>query len=112
MENAAVKRFLADTDPRLMTEAARAINDVPIRAGMPDLAALLTLDRCPTNAVTRAINAAFRLGGAEHAKTVAAYAARTNVPAALRVEALEALRDWGRPSPLDRVMGLWRPGVE
>jgi quinoprotein glucose dehydrogenase len=79
---------------------------------MPDLAALLTHPYCPTNAVTRAINAAFRLGGAGHAQSVAACAAQTNTPTALRVEALEALRDWGRPSPLDRVMGLWRPVVE
>jgi len=104
-----IARFLADADPRLATEAARAINDVPIPGAMNALAQLLTSDNCPTNAVTRAINANFRLGGPEPARTVATYAARKDAPPALRVEALNALSDWNKPSPLDRVMGLWRP---
>lgn len=109
MNSPEIKRFLTDADPRLVTEAARAINDAPINSAMPDLAALLASDRLPTNAVTRAINANFRLGGAARAKAVAAYAARKDAPPALRVEALDALKDWKNPSPLDRVMGLWRP---
>ena len=104
-----IARFLADADPRLVTEAARAINDVPIPGAMPSLAKLLASDKCPTNAVTRAINANFRLGGPEPARNVANYAARNAAPPALRVEALNALSDWNKPSPLDRVMGLWRP---
>ena len=104
-----IARFLVDADPRLVTEAARAINDVPIPGAMPSLAKLLASDKCPTNAVTRAINANFRLGGPEPARNVATYAARNDAPPALRVEALNALSDWNKPSPLDRVMGLWRP---
>ena len=104
-----IARFLVDADPRLVTEAARAINDVPIPGAMPSLAKLLASDKCPTNAVTRAINANFRLGGPERARNVATYAARNEAPPALRVEALNALSDWNKPSPLDRVMGLWRP---
>ena len=104
-----IARFLADPDPRLVTEAARAINDVPIAEAMPALAKLLASDNCPTNAVTRAINANFRLSGADRARSVAAYAARLDAPPALRVEALNALSEWNKPSPLDRIMGLWRP---
>lgn len=109
MNSPEIKRFLADSDPRLVTEAARAINDVPIVGAMSELAKLLGATNCPTNAVTRAINANFRLGGPERARSVATYATRTNAPTALRVEALNALGDWNRPSPLDRVMGIWRP---
>ena len=104
-----IARFLTDPDPRLVTEAARAINDVPITGALPALAKLLGATNCPNNAVTRAINANFRLGGTDRARSIAVYATRTNAPPALRVEALNALSDWNKPSPLDRVMGLWRP---
>ena len=33
-----IARFLKDADPRLVLEAARAINDVPIDGAMPALA--------------------------------------------------------------------------
>ncbi len=104
-----IARFLTDPEPRLVTEAARAINDVPIAGAMTALAKLLGAANCPNNAVTRAINANFRLGGTDRARSIAVYATRTNAPPALRVEALNALSDWNKPSPLDRVMGLWRP---
>ncbi len=40
-EDPDVARFLNDADPLLVVEAARAINDVPIDAAMPELAALV-----------------------------------------------------------------------
>ena len=45
-----VARFLNDADPLLVVEAARAINDVPIDAAMPKLAALVRRPGCPTAA--------------------------------------------------------------
>jgi quinoprotein glucose dehydrogenase len=58
------------------------------------------------------LNANFRLGKPENAAAVAAFAARSDVPDKLRIEALRELGDWAKPSGLDRVMNLWRPLAE
>lgn len=109
LERPEIALFLNDRDPRLRYEAARAINDVPIEAAMPELAMFVGKIDCPTNVLSRAINACFRLGTEPHAKMLAGLAVRVDVPAWARAEALSALGDWKEPSPLDRVMGLWRP---
>ncbi|HEY6166450.1 MAG TPA: PQQ-dependent sugar dehydrogenase, partial [Verrucomicrobiae bacterium] len=139
LEMPEVAMFLTDADPRLVLEAARAINDAPIEPAMPQLAALLSSVRSSrgnetpsspaspsaslrtrevslvTSTATeeftlrRAINANFRLGKIEHAQNLVAFAETTNAPEALRVEALSALGDWPEPSGRDRVVGLWRP---
>ncbi|MGQ0637012.1 MAG: PVC-type heme-binding CxxCH protein [Planctomycetaceae bacterium] len=104
-----VARFLADTEPRLIEEAARAINDVPIEAAQPNLAALAGRGGLTEPTLWRVINANFRLGTLDNAKAVAALAGRADVPAALRIEALEALGRWAAPGGRDRVLGSWRP---
>jgi quinoprotein glucose dehydrogenase len=104
-----VARFLGDSEPRLVIEAARAIYDVPIEPAMPALRELLKVPTAPAWALTRAVNAAFRAGDAE---ALATFAARAEAPAAARVEALEVLADWEKPSGRDRLMGLWRPIAE
>jgi putative heme-binding domain-containing protein len=103
--------FLADSDPRLIVAAGRAIHDVPIVEGFPALAAFVTKIDCPTNLMSRVINACYRLGTQQHAQMLAGFAAREDVPDWARVLALRALADWEKPSPLDRVNGLWRPLV-
>ncbi|MBI1372089.1 MAG: c-type cytochrome [Phycisphaera sp.] len=40
-EDARIAKFLTDADPGIVTEAARAIHDVPINAGLPALADLI-----------------------------------------------------------------------
>ncbi|HEY2951247.1 MAG TPA: c-type cytochrome, partial [Verrucomicrobiae bacterium] len=57
----------------------------------------------------RVINANFRLGAETNAALLAAFAASSSAPEPLRVEALNALGDWARPSGRDRITGLWRP---
>lgn len=104
-----VTNFLSDPDPRLIVAAGRAIHDVPIVEGFPALAAFVTKIDCPTNLMSRVINACYRLGTQQHAQMLAGFAAREDVPDAARVLALRALSDWEKPSPLDRVNGLWRP---
>jgi len=101
--------FLTDSDPRLIVAAGRAIHDVPIVEGFPALAAFVTKIDCPTNLMSRVINACYRLGTQQHAQMLAGFAAREDVPDWARVLALRALADWEKPSPLDRVNGLWRP---
>ncbi|GDY20565.1 glucose dehydrogenase [Verrucomicrobiota bacterium] len=109
LERPEITRFFNDSEPRLVYEAARAVNDVPIAAALPDLALMAGKVDCPTNVLSRAINACFRLGTERHAKRLASLANRVDVPDAFRAEAIEVLGDWKNPPALDRLVGLWRP---
>ena len=104
-----IARFLNDGDARLVDEAARAINDVPVNEAMPQLAALASRKGLSESTLYRVINANFRMGNPEGAQSIAAIAADGNVPESVRVEAVAALGDWGAPSGRDRVLGSWRP---
>lgn len=128
--------FLADPDPHLVLEAARAINDVPIPEALPQLAALLEDPRfqghsasTASNAGTagwpsglnysrdewrawvlrRAANAAFRLGTPEQATRLVRLAVDSVTTEPVRIEAMELLGDWPKPPPRDRIVGLHRP---
>ncbi len=101
--------FLDDADPFLVGEAARAINDHPIPAALPALAARLADPRDDEMLLLRAINAAFRLGGGGHARALAVLAARGDVAAPLRTEALTRLAEWPAPPARDRIVGIFRP---
>jgi len=120
LEDKSIQEFLNDSEPRLVIEAARAINDVPITNCFPALANKLIYLSSSTNEVPgltdallqlgkRSINAHFRLGGAANARSLAFLLKDTKAPETLQVEALNALSDWAKPYALDRVMGLWRP---
>jgi quinoprotein glucose dehydrogenase len=109
--SAEIAQFLNDTDPRFVLEAARAINDVPIPAAAPQLAKLIERRGLSDPLLYRVLNANFRLGKAANAQALARFAARPDVPEALRVEALKMLGEWASPSGRDRLVGLWRPLV-
>jgi quinoprotein glucose dehydrogenase len=109
LEHPEISRFLNDSEPAIVLEAARAINDVPIPDGMPALARLINREDLPEFLGRRVLNAAFRVGGETEARALASFAARTNALASLRIEALDALSLWPRPSGRDRITGLWRP---
>lgn len=109
LERPEITRFFNDAEPRLVLEAARAVNDVPITSALPELALMAGKVDCPTNVLSRAINACFRLGTERHAKLLASLANRVDVPEAFRAEAVEVLGDWKNPPALDRIVGLWRP---
>lgn len=102
--------FLADRDAAIVREAALAINDAPVPAAYPALAALLgkTWDE-PT--ALRAINAHFRLGTPDNAAALAAFAARGGLPS-LRKEALDLLALWPQPPARDRIVGVFRPTAD
>ncbi len=109
-----VAQFLRDSDLSVATEAARAINDLPIDSGTEALAHTLDrasgaegADREPL--LRRAINARFRLGRAEDARAIVGFVTDNRQPLALRDEALAALADWENPPSRDRVNGFWRP---
>ena len=107
--DADVARYLNDADPKLVVEAARAINDVPIDAALPKLAALVHRPGLSLPLGYRVLNANFRLGTKENAEAVAAFAGRADANDVLRIEALKELADWTKPAGRDRVMGVWRP---
>jgi quinoprotein glucose dehydrogenase len=104
-----VAKFLNDADPYLVREAALAINDAPINAALPALAAFLEKPIADEAVMLRAINAAFRLGTPAHAAALATYAARTEASATLRAEAVTQLSLWATPPPRDRIVGIYRP---
>jgi len=111
----AIAQFLRDPDPRLVLEAARAINDAGIEPAYPALAALLppgrdalprVLPGAPDDQgrpagrpyqeslLLRALNAHYRLGHATNAQALAVFAASTNASDTLRAEALFLLSAW------------------
>ncbi len=102
--------FLKDADESVVLEAARAIHDVPIEAAMPALAALTTEKRIKNPRILeRVVNANYRIGKADKARALAAYAADGSAPEVARKDALDALAEWGGPNPQDRVLNMWRP---
>ena len=101
--------FLADSDPKIATEAGLAIYEAPIPAAMPALAAVATRQGLPEPLLRRAINAANRVGRSEDAVALAQVASRGDVSKNGRVEALSILGVWAKPPGRDRINGLWRP---
>ncbi len=128
-----IEQFLNDEDWTIATEAARAINDVPIEVSQPALARKLTQLTASTVSVKpvvteftsnpdapprvidlepllrRAIHANYRLGGAENVQQVVAVAMNPQHSPRMREEAFAALAAWTEPTPRDRVTGFWRP---
>jgi quinoprotein glucose dehydrogenase len=102
-----VSTFVTDRDTAVAREAALAINDAPIPAALPALAARLGQDRDEA-ATLRALNAHFRLGTPDNAAALAGFAARGG-SAVLRKEALELLALWPKPPARDRLVGVYRP---
>ena len=117
-----IAQFLRDPDPRLVLEAARAINDAGIESAYPALAALVarhsnvvtaappspSAPTGPQAAATtrhwnvelqeslrrRALNAHYRLGHATNAQALAEFATSTNASDTLRAESLFLLGAW------------------
>ena len=67
------------------------------------------LDLDHTQLWRRALHAAHRLGGPEHAASLASFALRADVAVALRAEALQLLAVFEEPRPLDRLTGYSWP---
>jgi len=104
----AVSAFLGDIEPRVVIEAARAIHDLPIASELPKLAAMIENNNTDDALLRRVLNANYRLGDIAEASRLSKYATRENAPKHLRIEALDMLNQWEKPSPKDRVLGDWR----
>ena len=115
-----IAHFLDDADPRLVTEAARAIYDVPIVGAQEELAARIApylaneserpQSEFRQDALLRRLLAAnYRGGEPLHAERLLQFLQQPDNPVATRREAAAMLATWQQPSPLDRVVGLYRP---
>ncbi len=104
-----LSRFLHDESPLVVQEAARAIYDEPVPVAMGALAELADEPGGDLEVVRRALNANFRLGSAETAARLAAFAARATARPELRIEALQILASWADPDPRDRILNRYRP---
>jgi quinoprotein glucose dehydrogenase len=109
MERAEISRFLKDSDPLLVLEAARAINDVPISGGMRDLASVNLSNGSAPELARRVVNANLRYATRDSANNLVTLALDDNQPDRVRIDALDDLGDWEHPSGRDRITGLWRP---
>lgn len=116
IEDARLKVFLDDPEPRIRYEAIRAINDLDLAAALPELAKQLDGFSASANAdhreqiiLLRLINANFRLGKVENAARVVATAARADLPELVRDQALAALAEWAAPTAVDATVGFHRP---
>lgn len=114
MEHPGVAVFLEDAEEYVAAEAARAINDdFSIPDALPALGNTLKEARFTSEPlIRRAINANLRVGTTEAMKNLLDYVKRKDAPVAMRVEAVEALSTWAKPSVLDRVDGRFRGKVE
>jgi quinoprotein glucose dehydrogenase len=113
-ERPEIGEFVHDQDPKIVLEAARAINDVPISGAIRELASLAAepdLSKARVELVRRVVNANFRYGTRESAQKLAAMAGNDSLPEQLRAEALDDLAEWVHPSGRDPVTGLWKPMV-
>lgn len=106
-------RFLDDADVLIVTEAARAIHDLPIPDALPALAALAddatAFAAAPKALQRRVLNANYRLTRKANAVRLADAALTERAPEEIRLEALGHLETWSEDVPLDRVTGEWRP---
>jgi len=106
-----IVKFLADADLFIARETVEAINDAPIAAAYPAIAALIAKPVADEPIMLRVLNANFRLGTAENATALATFAA-SNGSAVLRKEALALLALWPAPPARDRIVGVFRPLAE
>lgn len=105
-----VAAFLADSDPRVVVEAARAIYDEQLVEALPLLAKHGERgELAGTALVRRVLSANFRLGKPENAEALASLAADAKLDELLRWEALGLLSKWGVPPGRDPVTGEWWP---
>ena len=105
-----VADFLADEDPTIVLEAARAIHDLPMNLeAMSSLADLIDRPLRSDPLIRRVINANFVMGTEKTAMALANFATRNKVSDARRIDAVRLLGEWTNPNPLDYVLGDWRP---
>ena len=107
-----VAAFLADPEPALQAEAARAVYDTPIAAALAELAAALERSDGAGEPLLRRARAANDLLRGPAALERVARCAAAHPSAYARAEALRTLRDWAPPPPTERVLNRYWPRPE
>ena len=104
----ALRRFLHDPDPAVLTEAVRAIYDEPVESAMD---ALRTLDASGLEqyAQLRILLAHRRHAGPEDATYLARFASDRDQAEEVRAFALKLLANWSEELWQDPILGLYRP---
>lgn len=106
-----VAGYLADEDPVVAIEAARAVYDMNITPAMPALAKLLdhpiARDRAIEPLMRRAIEANVLVGDDAAVERLARFAGDSSVDPSWRVLAMEKLENWDKPVKRDGVWGHW-----
>lgn len=104
--------YLSDSDPAVVNEAARSINDQDIRQVRPQVAALLDQPDGKTRTTMmwrRLLHSAFRTGDEVNAQRVLKVALDSTTPAKSRKEAFRLLGEWSAPHPVDQSTGRMAP---
>jgi quinoprotein glucose dehydrogenase len=101
-----VAEFLSDPEPRIVTEAVRAVYDERLLDAFPGLAKLAEKPGLPDAVAYRALAANFWLGTPEAAARVARFAGRVGEADHTRAFALRLLGDWTNPPRRDPITGL------
>ncbi len=109
-----IVQFLDDAELKIVTEAARAINDLPLPAGREKLANLAERYRNASGdevvpLLRRIVNANLQLGERENVEAVIGIATSELQPLVIRREAIAALSVWQGSTTRDRVTGFWHP---
>ncbi len=101
---------LNDSDSAVVEEAARAIHEVPLSTCTERLAELLAgpVER-DFYLLRRSLAACRELHRPQDAQRIAAWIVRPGLDRVLVHEGLAILAEWSTPSPIDRVIGSWRP---
>lgn len=104
--------FLADEDPQVAAEAARAIYDKRVMDVMPALAGLsetLPTDRMTEPVMRRVIEANVRLADQASAMRLGQLAANAQAPEQWRLLAMTELDNWSSERGREGVWGAWWP---
>ena len=109
-----IAQFLDDAQLEIVTEAARAINDLPLTTGREKLANLAARFKNASGSnvvplMRRIINANLQLGSRTHVAAVIDIATSVKQPMVIRTEAVSTLSVWQGPTKRDRVTGYWQP---
>ncbi len=106
-------RFLGDSESAIVMESVRAIHDQLIEEQITSIAAMIDPRRGRMDlelpVARRVLNANYRAGTSYHAKNLAAFAADEENEVAMRIQALQMLAAWEKPSSRDWLLGDWRP---
>ena len=109
-----IAQFLNDARLEFVTEAARAINDLPLTTGRDKLANLAERFKNASGEnvvplMRRIINANLQLSSRTNVEAVIGIATSAGQPMVVRTEAVSALSVWQGPIKRDRVTGFWQP---